>query len=105
MTDSKLALIAKSMEGQVARTGMHAYKRLPAGLEIVMQRQEGGRWRLAMARETPAQPSETEIEVVCGAFGVPSEARQERLTKWSRHPKTHRDIKYQVVELTWTERT
>lgn len=104
MTESKLAMIARSMRGQVESQRAHAYKRLPAGLEIVMQSQANGRWRLAMAREAPAQPSEVEVGVVCEAFGVPSEARLERLTKWSRNRKSQREIKYNVAELTWTER-
>ncbi len=102
-TKNKLALIANSMQDSVARTGRHAYRRLPAGLELVVQRMEGGRWRLAMAREAPSSPSEMEIEIVCQAFSVPSEARLSRVSKWFRHPKTQREIRYEVAELTWIE--
>lgn len=101
-TPNKLASIASSMVATVQSTGRHAYTRLPAGLEIVMQRTDR-RWRLALAREAPATPSEVEIVVICRDFKVPDEAHIHTCQKTRWHPKSRREITYNVAELTWRE--
>lgn len=102
MKQSKLGAIADNMQAFVSQTGRFAYKRLPAGLEIVMQR-KGGQWRLALAREAPAMPSDVEVEVCAREFKVPPDAKLERTSKNRQHPKTGRYITYYIAELTWRE--
>ena len=101
---TKLAAIATTMTNQTQTTGRHAYTRLPQGLEIVMQRIDG-RWRLALAREEPATPSQAEIEQCYRDFHVPAEASLNYCQKNRQHPKTGRRITYNVFEITWREVT
>jgi hypothetical protein len=97
-----LEKLAGSMTSTVAQTGRFQHVRLPRGLELVCERREG-RWRLAMAREAPAVPSESELAAVCSAFRIPdgSDCAQYRRTR--THPKSGRQIIYNVIEVRWTE--
>jgi hypothetical protein len=89
---------------RTAVEGSHAQSqcRLPHGLEIVLQRQDG-QWRLTLAREW-VWPSEEEMEGCLAAFHVPDGALQRRGQQCLRHPKSGRRTVSYVVELSWTER-
>jgi len=79
--EASLAAIATGMRTDLGR--MRWTRRiLRGGLELLLERKEGKRYRLACARELTA-PSDTELKVLLAAFGLSS------TTQWSRH-ETHR---------------
>lgn len=99
--EGKLAAVAQTMRTRADESGQ-AHTRLPAGLEIVMQRRDG-RWRLALGREG-VYPSDTEVRVCLVAFQAPEETELVRRLQRSTHPKTGRQRIYHIVECFWVER-
>lgn len=92
---SKLDMLARRMLDRV-RTGQRpwAYEALPHGLELLLQRKEGG-FRLAIARVAPTRPSDTEEAVLRKAFGVPSWAESERVASMRN------DVLRNVISIEW----
>jgi hypothetical protein len=101
---TRLAALACSLRRRLEGRGDHAalHHPLPQGLQLVMQRQDRNRWRLALGREG-VYPSDTEIETCRRAFAVPDAAELTRRTAPYQHPKTQRRITYYIAELTWRE--
>ena len=99
---TRLENLAGSMASTVAQTGRFQHVRLPRGLELVCERREG-RWRLALAREAPAVPSEGEFDAICRAFHIPDTSECARYHRTRTHPKSGRQIVYNVLEVHWTE--
>jgi len=96
-----LIAIADNMRTLVQAPGW-AQHTLPRGLQVIFQRTQDSRMRLAMARET-VYPSDTEVELVCAAFGVPEGAETQRSQKAWTNPKTGRAILYSRIEVYWRE--
>jgi hypothetical protein len=104
MTKSKLQTIADGMRRSVSQhaTGWTAAT-LPGGLELVLARQGGDIWRLALRRER-VYPSDTEASILAEVFGVPDgieSARRSHLQ--GAHPKSARQVRWCVVEFIWRE--
>ena len=96
-----LVAIANDMRTHVERPGW-AQQTLPRGLQVIFQRTNDNRLRLAMARET-VYPSDVEVELVCAAFGVPEGAEVQRSQKGWTNPKTGRAILFSRIEVYWRE--
>lgn len=101
-TPGKLDIIAEQMYDQVHAPGEWTRYKLTNGLDIILQRIDEQRWRLAMARES-TYPSGAEVRVVRDRWNVPEAADETRSEKQHRHPKTGRVINYCRVELTWKQ--
>jgi hypothetical protein len=104
MTRSKLQTIADGMRASVTQhaTGWTATT-LPGGLELVLSRQAGDAWRLALRRER-VYPSDTEARILAEVFAVPDgieSARRRSLP--GTHPKSKQEVRWCVVELVWRE--
>ena len=93
--------IRQRLEAKGDAAALH--RPLPHGLQVVMQRQDRHRWRLALGREG-VYPSDTEVEICRKAFAVPEAAELAKRTARFCHPKSKRVITYYVAELTWVER-
>lgn len=96
----------KSLAGEMASgkpdVPVSRRTRFPQGLELACERRNG-RWSLSVAREDPAAPSDNEVDAVLDAFRVPAGAECSRNRKRHPHPKSGRQILYNVVEVHWTE--
>jgi len=104
MTPSKLQAVAAGMRTSVAQhdTGWTAAT-LPGGLELVLSRQAGDTWRLALRRER-VYPSDTEASILAEVFGVPEGLETARRRSWlDTHPKSARQVRWCVVEFVWRE--
>lgn len=104
MTSSKLHTIAAGMRQSVSQhaTGWTAAT-LPGGLELVLSRQAGDTWRLALRRER-VYPSDTEASILAEVFGVPDGIESARRRSWlDTHPKSERSVRWCVVEFVWRE--
>ena len=104
MTTSKLQSIASGMRSSISQhpTGWTAAT-LPGGLELVLSRQAGDLWRLALRRER-VYPSDTEASILAEVFGVPDGIERANRRSWlDTHPKSQRQVRWCVVELTWRE--
>jgi|WetSurMetagenome_2_1015567.scaffolds.fasta_scaffold1053042_2 hypothetical protein len=104
MTRSKLQTIADGMRASVAlhNTGWTAAT-LPGGLELVLSRQGGDIWRLALRRER-VYPSDTEASILAEVFGVPDGLEAAHRRSWQdKHPKTERSVRWCIVEFVWRE--
>ncbi len=99
----KLTAIATDMTEKAEVKGS-AYAKLPRGLEIVMQRMGDQQWRLAVARQD-TMPSADEITIVRDAFNVPAGTEETPGVKTRKSPKTNLPVTYNVVEMTWQERS
>lgn len=96
----RLDAIAADMRRIITQTdARYAHRKLLRGLELVLQR-NGCQYRLALGR-TDGQPSDSEVEICIGAFGVPIGAEVQRTVK-ERPGKTGTRT-YHVAELYWTE--
>lgn len=100
---SKLAAVAATMYSNVVQPRAWDRTKLANGLDIILHRVDDTRWRLAVARES-VYPSPAEVEIIRDTFDVPDAAEESRSEKLHRHPKTHREITYRRVEITWQER-
>lgn len=100
-TRTVLESIAMDMYERVA-PGEWCRTKLANGLDIILQRIDDRRWRLALAREG-VYPSETEVTTCRRYFDVPDTADEQRSPRQYHHPKTRRVIEYRRVEITWTE--
>jgi len=100
---SKLAAVATNMYSLVTDPGQWTRTKLANGLDIILHRVDDHRWRLALARES-VYPSDSEVAIIRDTFDVPEAAEEARSEKQHRHPKTHREINYRRVEITWQER-
>lgn len=69
----KIEWIARDMRAEVARTGSAARRELARGLVLVLDAEAPGWWVLRVSRPATI-PSEREIQIVKGAFGVPADA-------------------------------
>lgn len=72
-----LSDVAANMRADLGRV-QWTRRILRGGLELLLERKEGKRYRLACARELTA-PSDTELKVLLNAFGLPG------TTQWQRH--------------------
>lgn len=97
----KLEAMADQMMDATSGGGFR-HAKLAHGLEIVLER-SGRRCRLAMAREAPAAPSDTEIEVVLRAFKAPDGSEIRRLEKMRTHPKSGRHLHLHIAEVRWED--
>lgn len=104
MTPSKLQTIADGMRASVSqRASGWTAAMLPGGLELVLSRQAGDVWRLALRRER-VYPSDTEASILAEVFGVPDGLEAARRRSWQdKHPKTERAVRWCVVEFVWRE--
>lgn len=75
--DASLADVATNMRTDLQRV-QWTRRVLRGGLELLLERKEGKRYRLACAREV-VPPSEIELKVLAAAFGLPN------TTEWQRH--------------------
>ena len=100
---SKLTAVAATMYSNVVRPRDWDRTKLQNGLDIILHRVDETRWRLALARES-VYPSESEVAIIRDTFDVPDAAEESRSEKQHTHPKTHREITYRRVEITWQER-
>lgn len=98
---SKLEQLADNMTRHTPGDSW-SHEKLPHGLEIVLHR-SGRSCRLAVAREDPVQPSDTEVQVVLNAFHVPEGCELERKQVRRCHKATGRQIIYNVAQVHWTE--
>jgi hypothetical protein len=104
MTRTKLQTIADGMRASVAQhtTGWTAAT-LPGGLELVLSRQAGDTWRLALRRER-VYPSDTDASILAEVFAVPDGIESVRRRSWQdTHPKSERSVRWCVVEFVWRE--
>ncbi|RIK36963.1 MAG: hypothetical protein DCC55_25720 [Chloroflexi bacterium] len=100
---SKLAHMATALR-EKAKTALKgtAYRRLDGGLHIVFQNNEGA-CRLAIGREAPTTPSDTELRVVAEAFEAPPDSEPTlRQANWQT-PTTERTVIFNILELKWRE--
>lgn len=98
-----LAAVAAAMKAKAqAAPNKHSFRRLTHGLNIVYGLRDG-RWRIAIGRTVPHQPSHNELEIVAKAFGAPFdfEPVHRRATWWD--PIHGRACTYNVLEITWRE--
>lgn len=98
---NKLEAKAKEMI-DATQSGGFRHAKLPHGLEIVLER-SGRTCRLAMAREAPVRPSDTEVDVVRRAFGVPESAETTRCEKTRKLVKSGCNLHLNVAEVRWIE--
>lgn len=101
---SKLQTVANSMRQSVSRhPSGWTQTTLPGGLDLVLSRQDGDTWRLALRRER-VYPSDTEASILAEVFSVPDGLESARRRSWQdTHPQTKRPIRWCVVEFTWRE--
>jgi hypothetical protein len=104
MTRSKLQTIADEMRASVARNGTGwTTAILPGGLELVLSRQAGDIWRLALRRER-IYPSDTEVSILADVFAVPDGIESAQRRSWQeKHPKSERQVRWCVIEFVWRE--
>ena len=101
MSQPKLADLAAHMRQQLAERNGYRTLPLSRGLEIVLARADA-RWTLTLKRaDTP--PSELEIRIARGAFGVPEEPATRVFKRKLPSPKTGELLTYHGVELSWRE--
>jgi hypothetical protein len=101
---SKLQTIADGMRKSVSQydSGWTAAT-LPGGLELVLSRQAGDMWRLALRRER-VYPSDTEASILAEVFGVPDGIESARRRSWKdTQPKSKQPIIWCAIEMTWRE--
>jgi hypothetical protein len=104
MTPSKLQSLAAGMRQSISQypTGWTAAT-LSGGLELVLSRQAGDLWRLALRRER-VFPSDTEARLLAEAFEVPDGIENANRRTWQdTHPKSRRPVRWCVVEFVWRE--
>ena len=87
---NKLNTLAGELHARLETKGDVAalHRPLPHGLQLVMQRQDRHRWRLALGREG-VYPSDMEVEICRQAFAVPDTAEITKRTAAFRHPKRY----------------
>lgn len=108
MSPSKLQTIADGMRksvsiSEIGTATIWTAATLPGGLELVLSRQAGDTWRLALRRER-VYPSDTEASILAEVFGVPDGTESARRRSWNdTHPKTARQVRWCVVEFVWRE--
>lgn len=82
--------------------GGKAYRRLFRGLHIVYEQHDTYR-RLAVGREAPSAPGQTELGIIVKAFGVPIGTTVQPCQKTWQNPVTERKVDFNVFEMTWIE--
>lgn len=106
MPKSKLKKIAEDMRRHVDSViePRHAWEKyeLSRGLELLLQRVDHDRYRLAVRRENVV-PSEHELEIVATVFGVPAGSDWQYRERAETHPFTHHTTRYMIAEVFWTE--
>ena len=98
---AKLITTAADMRRFIERSGARwVHRRLPRGLELVLQTTTDRQWRLALARPDTA-PSPDEIAICQQAFNVPAGTEATLVVK-ERKAKTG-TMRVHVAEMYWTE--
>ena len=100
---AKLITTAADMRRLIERSGARwVHRRLPRGLELVLQTTTDRQWRLALARPD-VPPSAEEIAICQRAFGVPPGTEATLITKERQAKKAPAIVRMHVAEMYWTE--
>lgn len=94
-------MVATLVNGDELADGRWIHRKLPNGLEIVLQK-TGNQRRLALARED-VNPSQHEVSQCYSAFAVPEGTEVSYIKRASYHGKMGRQKLYHVAEMEWIE--